>query len=182
MADLPKTIEWYQDIELLKYYDELPVNSPFELEHILQQNISAADRIDYIIETKQKKSIGRIYLSRINWKDRNLEIHTMVGDKKKRNMLFGAEAAFLILIHSFHQLGMHKVYGRIMEFATEAEKLQKEMGFKKEAVLKKKYFQNGKYVDAYLYGLLDREFDDLLKLPKGQKYLVASQGKPKMEV
>lgn len=176
MSDLPKIIQWWQDKELLKYYDELPVNSPSEMEHILRQNITATDRLDYIIETKKKDPIGRIYLSRINLEDRNLEIHTMIGEKNKRNMFFGAEAAFLILLHAFHQLGMHKVYGRVLEYAKEAEILQKEMSFKKEAVFKKRYFQKGKYQDAFLYGLLDREFEDLLKSTKGQKYLAASLG------
>ena len=180
MSDLPKVIEWWQDKELLKYYDELPVNSPSEMEHILRQNITAIDRIDYIIETKKKEPIGRVYLSRINREDRNLEIHTMVGKKNRRNMFFGAEAAFLILLHAFHRLGMHKVYGRVLEYAKEAESLQKEMGFTKEAILNKRYFQKGKYRDAFLYGLLDREFEDLLKSPKGQKYLAASQGSCKM--
>jgi len=176
MSDLPRVFEWCRDGELLKYYDELPVNAPFEIEHILQQNISAMDRIDYIIETKQKRPVGRIFLSRINRADRNLEIHTMVGEAKKRNMFFGAEAAFLMLLHTFHQLGMHKVYGRVLEYAGEMATLLREMGFKKEAVLKKRYFQQGQYRDAFLYGLLDREFEDLLKSPKGQKYLAASRG------
>lgn len=180
MADLPNVFEWWQDKELMKYYDELPVNAPFEMEHILRQNISAIDRIDYIIETKKKESIGRIFFSRINLEDRHLEIHTMIGEKKKRNMFFGAEAAFLMLLHAFHQLGMHKVYGRVMEYAKEVEVLQKEMGFTKEAVFKKRYFQKGKYRNAFLYGLLDREFEDLLKSPKGQRYLAASQGRGKM--
>ncbi len=56
MSDLPKIIQWWQDKELLKYYDELPVNSPSEMEHILRQNITATDRLDYIIETKKKKT------------------------------------------------------------------------------------------------------------------------------
>lgn len=175
-ADMPKIFEWYQDKELMKYYDELPVGAYFEIEHILRQNMTANDRIDFIIETKKNEQIGRLYLNRINWADRNLEIHTMIGEKNKRNYFFGAEAAFLALLYSFHQLGMHKVYGRLLEYANEAESLQKELGFTKEAVLKKRYFQKGRYQDAVLYGLLDREFETFLGSPKGQKYLAASQG------
>ena len=180
MADLSKVSEWWQDEKLMKYYDELPFHAPFEIEHILKQNISAVDRIDYIIETKAKEPIGRIFFSRINWEDKHLEIHIMVGDKNKRNLFYGAEAALLTLIYAFHRLGMHKVYGQVMDYAKEAEVLQKEMGFTKEAVLKKRYFQEGQYRDAYLYGLLDREFAELLNSPKGQKYLAASQGKSKV--
>ena len=182
MADLPKVFEWCEDKELMKYYDELPVYAPFEMEHILRQNISAVDRIDYIIETKEKKPIGRIFLSMINWDDRHLELHTMVGEINKRNIFFGAEAAFLMLLYTFHQIGMHKVYGRVIEYAKEAEALLKEIGFTKEAVLKKRYFQGGRYWDAFLYGLLDREFEDLLKSSKGQKYLGIAQGRYKLSV
>lgn len=176
MADLPRMIKWYQDNELMKYYDELPVRSPFEVEELMRRYISAQNRLDFIIETKKKETVGTIYFSNINWYDRHLEIHTMVGEKNKRNMYFGAEAAFLMTIHAFHQLGMHKIYSRLLPFAKEAGALQKELGFRKEAVLKNRYYQDGEYYDAWLYGLLDREFESFIKSEKGVKYMRASQG------
>ena len=182
MSDLPKVIEWSQDRELMKYYDELTVNSPREIEQILQQNITKSDRIDYMIETKNREPIGRVFLKKINWLNSNLEIHTMVGQKRKRNFVFGAEAAYLMLLHSFHTLGMHKVYGRVMDYAKEIIKLLKEMGFTKEAVCKKKCFQQGKYHDVLLFGLLDREFEQFLKSSKGQKYFTASQGRHRKKI
>jgi diamine N-acetyltransferase len=176
MSDLPKVIEWCQDQELMKYYDELCINSPHEIEHLLHQNITAEDRIDYIIETKNNETVGRIFLKKINLLDRNLEIHTMVGQKSKRNLIFGAEAAFLMLLNSFHTLGMHKVYGRVMGYSKEMIKLLNEIGFTKEAVCKKRCFQNGKYHDVLIFGLLDREFEQFIKSSRGQKYFKASQG------
>jgi len=182
MSDMPKVVEWYQDSELMKYYDELTVNSPREIEQILQQNITTGDRIDYIIETNDREPIGRIFLKNINWLNRNLEIHTMVGQKNKRNLVFGAEAAFLILLYSFHTLNMHKVYGRVMDYAIEILKLMKEMNFTKEAVCKKKCFQQGKYHDVLFFGLLDREFEQFLQSQKGQKYYTASQGSRRKKI
>ena len=176
IEDMPKVFEWWQDIELMKYYDELPVNSPLEIEHELRLNINTTNRIDFIIETKKKEPIGRIFLSKINWKNRHSELHIMIGDKSKKNMFFGAEAGFLLMLYAFHQLNMHKIYGRMMEYAKEVETLQKEIGFRKEAVLKNKYFQKGRYWDFFIYGLLDREFENLLNSSKGQKYFFASQG------
>ena len=100
----------------------------------------------------------------------------MVGERDKRHIVFGAEAEFLLLLYAFRQLNMHKVYGRVIEYAKEAEALVKEIGFKKEAVLRRLIYQKGQYWDMYLYGILDREFEEFLTTPKGKRYLAASQG------
>ncbi len=175
MSDLPEIIEWCHDGELMKYYDELPVNSPRDIELLLLNSVTTDDRIDFIIETKNRESIGRVYLKKINFLNRNLEIHTMIGQKCRRNLVFGAEASFLMLLFSFHTLGMHKVYGRVMSYAREIIKLLKEMGFKQEAVRQKLCFQQGEYLDVLIFGLLAREFEQFLNSPKGQKYYTASR-------
>ncbi len=174
--DLPNVFKWRQDAELMRYYDALPINMPSEIEEELRGDISSTNRLDFIIETKKGESIGTVYLKKINWKDRHTEVHVMVGERDKRYIFFGAEAEFLLLLYAFRQLNMHKVYGRVIEYAKEAENLVKEIGFKKEAVLRRVIYQKGQYWDLYLYGILDREFEEFLTTPKGRRYLAASQG------
>jgi RimJ/RimL family protein N-acetyltransferase len=176
LGDLPEIFRWWQDPELMRHYDELPLNMPLELEQELQTNLSSTNRVDFIIETKKGESIGRVFLRKISWKDRHTELHIMVGEKDKRRMLFGAEAEFLLLFYAFRQLNMHKVYARVMEYAKDSERLVREIGFVKEAVPRKSIYQKGRYWDLYIYGLLDREFEEFLDTPKGKKYLAASQG------
>ncbi len=178
LDDLPIIFKWRQDAELSRYYDILPINMPLELEQELRNNLSSMNRIDFIIETRKGEAIGMVYLKNISWKDGNVELHTMVGEKEKRHIVFGAEAQFLLLIYAFRQLNMHKIYGRVIDYAKEEEALIKEVGFVKEAVLRRLIYQKGQYRDVYIYGLLDREFEVFLNSAKGRKYLTASQSDP----
>lgn len=176
LDDLPNLIKWRQDADLSRYYDILPINMSSELAQELRNNIGSSHRLDFIIETKKGQPMGIAYLKNIRWDDRNAELHTMAGDKDKRHIVLGAEAVFLLLIYAFRQLNIHKIHGRVIEYAKEAEDLMKEVGFVKEAVLRKLVFQKGQYWDVYIYGLLDREFKEFLDGEKGRKYLTASQG------
>jgi RimJ/RimL family protein N-acetyltransferase len=173
--DLSYILKWRQDAELTRYYDELPINMPLEIEQEIRTKISSPDRLDLIIETKKEETIGVVFLRNIRWKDRNAELHVMVGDKDKRYIFFGAEALFLLLLYAFRKLNMHKIYGQMIEYAKEAGALIKEVGFEKEAVFRRFIYQKGRYWDLYIYGLLDREFEDFLKNKKGNRYLTASR-------
>jgi RimJ/RimL family protein N-acetyltransferase len=176
MDDLQNILKWRQDAELMRYYDMLPIDMPLEIEEELKGNINSAKRVDFIIETKKAESIGTVYLKKINWKDRHTELHIMVAERKKGYGFFGSEAAFLLLLYAFRQLNMHKIYGRVIEYAKEVENLVKEIGFIREAVLRKSIYQKGRYWDLYIYGLLDMEFKKFLDTTKGQKCLSASHG------
>lgn len=172
--DLPYIFKWRQDPELSRYYDELPISMPLEIEQEIHTRISSPIRLDLVVETIKGEVIGVVFLKNINWKDGNAELHGMVGEKHKKYIGFGAEALFLLLLHAFRQLNLHKVYGRVIEYAKESEALIKEAGFEKEAVLRRYIYQNGRYWNLNIYGLLNREFEEFLKRKKGRKYLQAN--------
>jgi len=71
MDDLPNILKWRQDAELARYYDELPINMPLEIEQEIRTKISSPNRLDLIIESKKGEAIGVVYLrkiSRMLWK------------------------------------------------------------------------------------------------------------------
>lgn len=171
LDDLTFIHSWWQDQELMRYYDRLPIHSPLELSEEIRTNIGDSHRLDFVIETKSVDPIGLIYLSNINLNDRHCELHIMIGEPDRRNLFPGAEAGFLLLRYAFHHLNMNKVYGRVMEFATTAERLLIDVGFAKEAILRKIICQRGRLWDLRIYGLLYREFEAFLRKPKGKRYL-----------
>ncbi|MBW2057722.1 MAG: GNAT family N-acetyltransferase [Deltaproteobacteria bacterium] len=178
LSDLPCLLKWWADGELMRYYDRLPVNSPVEVEEEIRRNIGSPNRLDFMVETKRGEPVGLMYLQKIDWRNRHCELHIMVGEQARRNGLFGVEAAFLLSRYSFHQLNMHKIYGRVFEYASTVQTLTEHLGFRREAVLRNSVYQGGRYWDLYIYGLLKREFEAYLKTSKGrrgQRYLAASQ-------
>ena len=143
---------------------------PSEIEQEIHAWISSPNRPDLIIESKKGEVIGVVFLKNVSWNDRNDKLHAMVREKDKRYIDFGAEALFLLLLHAFWQLNMHKVYGRMIEYAKESEVLIKELGFEKEAVFTRFIYQKGWYWDLYVYGCLKRELEEFLKSKKGRRY------------
>lgn len=174
LNDLTFIVNWWQNQELMRYYDRLPIHSPLELSEEIRKNIGASHRLDFVIETKSVDPIGLIYLSNINLSDRHCEMHIMIGEADRKNLFPGAEAGFLLLRYAFNHLNMNKVYGRVMEFATEAERLLIAIGFSEEAILRKIVCQKGRLWDLRIYGLLYREFEAILRKPKGKRYLARS--------
>jgi RimJ/RimL family protein N-acetyltransferase len=173
--DLSYVLKWWQDATLMRYYDRLSIHSAVESSNELERSLKALDRIDFVVENKGGEPIGLTSLKEINWKDRHCELHIMIGEPRKRILFFGAEAGFLLLQYSFQKLNMHKVYGRVMAYAQEAERLMKTIGFMKEAVLKDITYQNGQYRDVHIFGLLDREYKASLKKSIAKRFLNASQ-------
>ena len=182
LNDLTYILKWWQNQDLMRYYDRLPIHSPLELGEELRRNLSTFNRFDFIIETKVGEPIGLIYLQKISYNDRHCEIHIMIGESDKNTQLAGVEAGFLLLYYAFNQLNIHKVYGHVMEFASGAERLMKAVDFKEEAILKKTIYQKGRFWDVRIYGLLNTEFAVFLNTPAGKRYLAAFQSDPKSRI
>lgn len=167
--DLSFLLKWWQDKDLMRFYDRLPVSSPLELGDELRARIDSRDRVDFIIETKAEQPIGLAYLQNINQRHRHCEIHIMVGERRAGLAYAGAEAAFHVLHYAFHQLNIHRVYSRIMEFASEADHLMRSAGFTKEAVLRRASFQKGRSWEIHVYGILAEEYRAFLRSPLGER-------------
>ena len=175
---LPHIYKWRNDQQLMSFYEIFPCASMAKIEQAVNKNIKSGDRLDLIVETLKGDAIGAAWLKRIDWRMRTCDLNMMIGENDYRSKLYGAEAEFLLLKYSMHELNMHKVYARIVEFARESQKLVREAGFKKEAVLRKAVYQNGTYWDLLVFGLLQQEFSEFLNSPRGQKYLRMSNRGP----
>lgn len=161
-SDLEYYREWWSNLELMRSFDQIPPMTYFEIEQEYKKNLASPNRLDFIIEDKSNKPLGTVFLKNINWINRNAEQHILIADPACQNLGFGIEAQYYILKHAFHQLNMHKLYGRILEYASGIIKSLEMVGYKKEAVCKNVAFHNGKYWDLFIYGLLSDEFTDFL--------------------
>jgi len=175
-SDREYLTRWFGDRELMKYYDRLPVYNSAEIETELRQKISLETRHDYLIQAHDGKPVGLTYLDRIDLKNRHCELHVMIGRRNSRNTMLGAESAFLILMHSFRNLNMYKVYARVLEGSENIITLLHDLGFTMEANLKAYFYQGGVYKNLIIYGLMRTEFKAFLSTGKGRKYLYLSQG------
>lgn len=171
LNDTQQILRWRQDAQLMKYFADLPLISYSELEAELYHKTRNPNRQDFIAESKEGRPLGMAYLENIDWRNKHTEMHLMLAGTAEERETNGNHAAFLLMVYAFETMNMHKLYARLMAYTQVVEKMVQVIGFQKEVLHKNFYFQEGTYQDFLVYGLLEDEFRQFLKTPKGQKCL-----------
>lgn len=165
--DIPMLIKWFGDEEFHFYLEGNPLMSDNVIRKHLSEQFEKGlhlydSEIDLIIETLQGESIGLVRFTNINWKSRNLAFSIFIGQKDHLNKIYGADTLLTSLSFAFNELNMHKILGNIFEFNDRSIRIAERGGARKEAILRKHIYKNGKYYDLYVYGFLRSEFQSIL--------------------
>jgi len=107
--------------------------------------------------------IGVVYLLDIDWISRVAELGIFIGEEKYRGKGIGKEATTKMLKHGFLNMGLHKIYLKVLECNERAINLYKCIGFKEEGVLRQDVYKNGEYHNLKLMSMLKKEAETLLQ-------------------
>ena len=114
----------------------------------------------------EKTYFANVHLGPIDWIDRKCAFGRLIGDPSYRGMGLGTILTESILSHCFRTLGMHKVYTSCSELNISAHKSNQKAGMTQEAVLKNERFQNGKYVDSFIFSAWSDDWSRTKSLEK----------------
>lgn len=78
-------------------------------------------------------------------------------DPEKHDKGLGKSALKTLVEHGFKNLNLHLIWGETFE-DNKAMKIFESVGFKQEGARRDFYFKNGKYINAYLYSILESEW------------------------
>ncbi|KKK98852.1 hypothetical protein LCGC14_2638610 [marine sediment metagenome] len=137
---------------------------PNTLENVKKWFEPASERgaIDFIIfiiyHKKDKKPIGNVGLSRINWLNRNANIFALIGFPEYWGRGIAGEAAELVIKYGFTELNLHKIYCGVYDPNKRSLRAAEKLGFKEEAVLKEEIYVDGKYADEHKFALFKEEW------------------------
>lgn len=106
--------------------------------------------------------VGLVSLTSIDTLNRSAEFHIMIGDISSQNKGAGSFATNEMLNHAFNNLNLHRISLSVLEDNTRAQHVYEKVGFKKEGVLRKVFFKNGIYVNAFIYSILKNEYKNSL--------------------
>jgi len=160
--DLDHQMQWVNDPEITKNLSSFflyPTSKEQEekwLEDI--HNFNSTDKI-FAFETKEGVYLGNIGLHRINWKDRHAELAIAIGKKEDWDKGYGTDATLTLLDFAFNRMNLHRIYLRVWDFNQRAIKSYEKCGFKKEGILREGHFEDGKYHDVIMMGILKEEFN-----------------------
>jgi RimJ/RimL family protein N-acetyltransferase len=161
----PKYYTWLQDKEVAEMIGrpEYLTSFPFCIveDYVIHLRSSNNTYFFALYFKENNKFIGTVKLGSIDWQLKTADVGMMIGDKKYWSRGLLKDAMFTLSIYAFKKLGMRKVIvGCLSTNITVCECCER-LGFKKEAVLRKKSLFRGEFVDHILYGV----FKDELQYP-----------------
>lgn len=114
----------------------------------------------FIIETKEtQEPIGMIYLSEIDWKNRDAD----TGIKLKRNAPkrqgYATDAVFALCEYAFNELQLNRISLKILENNNASIRLYEKCGAVCEGTKIKAIYKQGKYHNQFYYGITKDSFD-----------------------
>ncbi|KAF2221373.1 acyl-CoA N-acyltransferase, partial [Elsinoe ampelina] len=74
---------------------------------------------------------------------------------------YGSEAIYWITDWAFRRTGLHKVQIGTFEYNEGAVRLYEKVGYKLEGRIKEQWFQHGRWWDEFLFGMIDREWEEV---------------------
>lgn len=160
--DVPSLAQWLNDAEFAGDFQHFPDQfSKAELERrILEQKLYQTEWVDFIIEKKDGTKIGWIchYISAPNfgWTEIGYAII-----QSERNKGYGTEAVQMLVDYLFLTREIVRIQAVINTLDVASRRVLEKSGFKKEGKLREALWDSkGKWADAYIYGILRKEWKE----------------------
>ncbi len=155
--DIPLKVSWVNDNEnneFLHYDIPLTIEGTEKWWEGIKDR---QDRKDFIIYYNDIP-VGLTGLLNINYKNKNSELHIILGDKSYKNKGIATKALRLLLSYAFDSLSLERVYLFVEEDNIAAINLYKKMHFINEGCLRRHIVRNEKYCNYLIWGILKGEF------------------------
>ncbi len=160
--DLDKTLSWHNQKEIRELYlgHPFPINK--EMEELWYQKVLTSNypvSVFGIEKVNEKELIGITLLKDINFINRSAEFAVYIGDNKFRGEGLAKEATIETLKFAFYELGLNRIYLKVLEINKVALHLYERIGFRQEGVLKEAVFKNNLFVNEIIMAILKKEFE-----------------------
>ena len=154
------------DTDNIVQWRNSPLVQPFFIDHTpltreihenwLKTRVFTGNTAQFIIVAKEDQcDIGTVYLRDIDQKHRNAEFGIYIGDPIHRQKGMGHEAAMLICRYGFEQLGLHRIFLRVLSENKLAIHCYEKVGFQLEGVFREHAFNGEKFCDIAFMGYLN---------------------------
>jgi RimJ/RimL family protein N-acetyltransferase len=106
----------------------------------------------------RKELIAIVSLHNVSWPHKGAELFYWIRrDLRKKG--YGYKAVSSLLGLGFNEYNLHRIEAKMRADNTPSIELAEKLGFKLEARMREKYFNNSRYYDALQYALLKSDFN-----------------------
>jgi len=153
-----KYISWLNDEEVIKYnsHGVFPNNAFKTQEYINSIQVSKTALVFAIIEKSSNTHIGNASIQSIDYINSNADLAILLGEKSSWGKGYASEIFTILIEHSFNKLNLHKITAGTTSDNIAMQKVITKLNMNKEATLKDQMQRDRKFIDIYLYGLLNQ--------------------------
>lgn len=157
-------LNWVSDPEVNEFLFLKNFRHSLEsLKEFVKNSIESADRIIFGIYSSENKHIGNFSIYDINYINKTFDFGYFIGEKEFWGTDAGIYACIIGLSIAFDELKLRKTFTYVEQSNLRSRFVLQKLGFIKEAILKKRVFNNGKYVDSVVYSFDSTLWSDLFK-------------------
>lgn len=121
----------------------------------MDEMVDTGKVVQFIIyDTIIGKPVGSVFLRDIDYINRKAEYGIFIGEDEARGKGLGTTAAKLILEYGFKELGLHKIFLRVLSDNKLAIRSYEKAGFKKEGYFKDEILLDGRYRDLIFMAVI----------------------------
>ena len=110
-----------------------------------------------ICDKADNTPLGSVYIRDIDHTHHKGEYGIFIGEEAARGRGIGTEAAKLMIQYGFEELGLHRIYLRVLSSNKQAIRSYEKAGFEQEGCLKDDVCINGKFVDIVWMAIVNKE-------------------------
>ena len=156
--DTDLIVKWRNQENVRKYFiyqaDFTREGHLYWLHEVVEKG-SAAQMM--ICEKETDKPVGSVYIRDIDHTHHKGEYGIFIGEESARGKGVGTSAAKLMIEYGFKELGLHRIYLRVLAGNEQAVRSYEKAGFEIEGYLKNDAYINGKYVDIVWMAIVNEE-------------------------
>lgn len=156
LNDTPLIVKWRNNPKVSKQFLFRKKITKKMHENWMNTRVKNKEVIQYIIlDKKNNKPIGSVYLRDINYETMAGEYGIFIGEDNYRGKGYGSEVAKLFTEYCFNELNFHKIYLKVLEDNRMAYRTYQKAGFKKEALFRDYIKIDGKYYSVYFMSMIN---------------------------
>jgi [ribosomal protein S5]-alanine N-acetyltransferase len=152
---LESTYRWLQSADLRRRLDSLTAPTREGNAEYWRRHWADPRREDYAIVDAAERHIGNCGLSSIDLRRRKAELWIYLGEQRTSGA--GGAAARALLRRGFDELGLNRVYARVLATNQPAQRFFERLGFVLEGRWREDTVVDGVFDDSLWFSLLARE-------------------------
>ncbi|MEJ2241031.1 MAG: GNAT family protein [Candidatus Bathyarchaeota archaeon] len=158
--DLPILVDWFNDPDFFGKFNPILQTSKLELEKSFENQGSSNYRC-FLIEKKDARKIGYINHFDVIWNGiGNLVTIAYVLIPIERGKGYGTEAAKLMVDFLFLSRNIPCIQATTHINNVASQRVLEKVGFRKEGIIRKRFYVQGQWIDQVLYSILKEEWKE----------------------